>query len=373
MQSERSGESFFDTLYVAVFLLMAANIAVYLLCFKESGSQAISNDVLLRNGAMYSFAIKRHEYWRLIAYGFLHANLLHIATNMFCLMYWGSFLERRIGLVYFVLIYTAALVAGALASDYQHTGQFVAVGASGATSGLLGALFALWILGKLDVRANFFVLNIGLNIVISATVPNIDWASHIGGFAAGLIGCGILDLVEKANSVALRCKFPEFVKVNLVLALGVGGWLLWDNHTLWNSQAMSAAMALGPHGPVAAMAVAALLIIKLVDLVLSLKKGLAIIVMALCAVNAGLVILAGTAFASRWPSTCTTLGTGWMSAIKPWLNTACSNTTLAIYVAAACVGVLTIFLYSPALYRGMRDVGFIGSSLRDERSRRFGI
>jgi membrane associated rhomboid family serine protease len=371
MQGERNGESFFDTLYVAVFLLIAANIAVYLLCFKESGSQAISNDVLLRNGAMYSFAIKRHEYWRLIAYGFLHANLLHIATNMFCLMYWGSFLERRIGFVYFVLIYTVALVGGALASDYQHTGQFVAVGASGATSGILGALFALWILGKIDVRANFFILNIGLNIAISATVPNIDWASHLGGFAAGLIGCGILDLLEKANAVVFRCKFPEFVKVNLVAALGIGVWLLWDNHALWDNNAMTT--ALGPRGPVAAMAVGALLIVKLVDLILSLKKGLAIIVLALCAANAGLAFLAGTAFASRWPSTCAALGTGWTAAIKPWLNTACSNTTWAIYVAAACAGVLTIFLYSPALYRGIRDVGFVGSSLQAERSRRFGI
>ena len=73
--------------------------------------------MLLRNGAMYSFAIKRHEYWRLLAYGFLHANLLHIATNMLCLLFWGGHLEKRIGFLYFAIIYVAALIAGAIASD----------------------------------------------------------------------------------------------------------------------------------------------------------------------------------------------------------------------------------------------------------------
>ena len=80
-----------------------------------------------------------------------------------------------------------------------------------------------------DLGANFFVVNIGLNAALSATVPNLDWASHLGGFAAGLIACAILDLVEKANAFFLRCKFPEFVKANLAVALGLAGWMVWSS------------------------------------------------------------------------------------------------------------------------------------------------
>jgi len=322
--------------------------------------------VLLRNGAMYSFAIKRHEYWRLLAYGFLHANLLHIATNMLCLLFWGGHLEKRIGFLYFAIIYVAALIAGAIASDYQHAARpFVAVGASGATSGLLGALFALWILGKINLSANFFVTNIGLNAALSATVPNLDWASHLGGFAAGVIACALLDLIEKANAFFLRCKFPEFVKANVAVALAVGGWLAWSSRP--------ANMALSVEGLVLIAAAGAILLVKLIDLTLSLRKGLAIVVLGLSIANAALVILAGNIFAPRWPATCTTFDVGGMMTVRQWLDTACSNTALAIDVAAACACVLTIFLYSQALYRGLTDVGFVGSSLRAARSRHFGI
>jgi membrane associated rhomboid family serine protease len=365
MQNDRNTGSFFGGPQVAVYLLMAANIAVYLLCFRSTGTQAISNEVLLRNGAMYSFAIKRHEYWRLLAYGFLHVNLLHIATNMFCLLFWGGHLEKRVGFLYFAIIYVAALVGGAFASDYQHAPQlFVAVGASGATSGLLGALFALWILGKIDLGANFFVVNIGLNAALSATVPNLDWASHLGGFAAGLIACAILDLVEKANAFFLRCKFPEFVKANLAVALGLAGWMVWSSRT--------ANTALSVEGTALTLAAAAIVLIKLIDLILSLRKGLALVVLALSIANAALVIVAGSLFAPRWPAACPRFDLGGMM-IRQWLDAACSNMALATDVAAACACVLTIFLYSQALYRGLTDVGFVGSSLRAARSRNFGI
>ena len=98
---------------------------------------------------------------------------------------------------------------------------YLTVGASGATSGILGALLCLWILGKLDLRFDFFAINIGLNIAFALGNSRIDWGVHLGGFAAGLIACALLDLIEKANAYALRCKFPEAVKVNLALLVCV--------------------------------------------------------------------------------------------------------------------------------------------------------
>ncbi len=72
--------------HALTLVLVLLNVAAYALCFRQSGNAVIAGDVLLRNGAMYSQAIPRGEYWRLIAYGFLHADGIHLTGNMICLM-----------------------------------------------------------------------------------------------------------------------------------------------------------------------------------------------------------------------------------------------------------------------------------------------
>ncbi len=55
--------------------------------------------------------------------------------------------------------------------------------------------------GKIDLTASFFVANIGLNIALGVTAARIDWGAHLGGFAAGLIACALLDLAGEARAV----------------------------------------------------------------------------------------------------------------------------------------------------------------------------
>jgi membrane associated rhomboid family serine protease len=88
-----------------------------------------------RYGGMYSTALARHEYWRLLAYGFLHVNFIHLTTNMLCLVLWGGHLEKRVGPAYFLIIYLCAMVFGAIVGNAIHTTPYLTVGASGATSG----------------------------------------------------------------------------------------------------------------------------------------------------------------------------------------------------------------------------------------------
>ena len=216
----------------AVYLLMTANIVIYGLCYYRSGSVSIPGPLLFQQGAMYSAAIARHEYWRLVANGFLHLDLVHLTTNMICLALWGGPLEKRVGAANFFIIYICSVIGGAVVSNLTQPTPYLAVGASGGTSGILGALLGLWILGKIGVPASFFVTNIGLNIALTLSVSRIDWRAHVGGFVAGLIACAILDLVAKANSVFLRCKFPEFIKVNLLLVACVVGLIWWGGQPI---------------------------------------------------------------------------------------------------------------------------------------------
>jgi len=364
MPFQRSGARFFETPHAAVYLIMTVNIVIFALCLDGSGSLSVPSDVLFRNGALHSGVLTLRQYSRLVTYGFLHTNILHLATNMLCLALWGGHLERRVGSFNFLVIYFSAVIAGGLASLFASPDNFLSVGASGGVSGILGALLCLWLLGKVDLTGNFFVANILLNVVLMQAVPQIDWASHVGGFAAGMIACVLLDGLARLNAVMLRCKFPEFVKVNGLLIAAIVGTLLWIN------QAGGATSQ--PQAWALVFAVTCIVAVKLADLVLSRTKGLAIVVVVLAVANAVLIVLAGEAFA--WVR-------GWSCAFYPstppllarLFAAGCTNLYLTAAIAAIAAFALTILLYSQELYRGIKDVGFVAATLRAERLRRRGL
>lgn len=351
--------SFFEIPHAAVYALMTVTVLASGFCFIQAGGPSAPAELLYRYGGMYSTAIVRHEYWRLLAYGFLHVNFVHLTMNMLCLVLWGGHLERRVGPAYFLIIYLCAMVFGAVIGNGIHSTPYLTVGASGATSGILGALLCLWILGKLDFGFDFFAINIGLNIAFAFGNSRIDWGVHLGGFAAGLIACALLDLIEKANAYVLRCKFPEVVKVNLTLLACVAA--LWA----WSGQALAVAAGWGP----IIVVVACCSVVKVVDIVLSMTKGLAIVVTVLAGANAAAVMLCGWALASscspRWP-------TG-SAPLDNFLVIFCPNPVLVSGLAAIGAAAVTLWLCAKEMSRGIEDVGFVGTSLRAERGRRHGL
>jgi membrane associated rhomboid family serine protease len=361
------GRISFETPHAAVYALVILNVAAYSLCAIQSGAIAIPNDLLFRSGAMYSVAINRQEYWRLVTYGFLHADVFHLVTNMFCLILWGGFLEKRIGSLYFLLVYMSALVAGGVVSNATHANAYLMIGASGAISGILGALLCLWILGKINLSVNFFVINLGLNVALALSNSRIDWGAHFGGFAVGLISCALLDVLEKVNPLILRCKFPEFVKLNSFAALGAISvyWLV--------SPPMEFLSHSADWQKLLAYSILCLVTIKLLDLMLSVKKGLALIVVLFALANAAIALLAWKIFASAFTPICATANSGSMDQIKIVFGAVCMHLDLIMYLAALCAFALTILVYRPELHRGITDVGFVGATLRAERRRRQGV
>jgi len=344
---------------VMVPLLLSVNVALYCWLFFQSQESNIPVNTLFRYGAMYSNALERGEYWRLVAAGFLHANPLHILGNMLCLVIWGGPLEKRLGALYFTCIYGAGLVAGAVASAIAHAGApFLSVGASGAISALLGALLALQLLGRIRLPWSFFVINISLNIALAVGISRIDWAAHLGGFMAGMVACACLDLVERLFTRLLRCKFPEFVKVNTALAVATVAAYCW---TKW-----SAAIAQQNIWLLLLTAiVVGFLLIKLLDLVLSMKKGLAVVVVAFAIVNAALAWL--------WSDGLAWLCVGQFTRSNAVAVTVCADVGRSVLLAAVIVLALTMLLYWRKFARGMADVGFVAGTLRAERDRHPGL
>lgn len=201
-------------------------------------------------GALWTPSVLDGEWWRGISVGFLHFNLIHIAANSFVLYILGSQLERVLGSARFIIIYTVALLGGSLASTFLTDG--VAVGASGAIWGLLGAQVALAygrppILPASVARAMkpMAMRNLVLNIGISF-IGGIDWAAHFGGgiFGGLLLASGILYAKDApAQGAAELTPLLRLVAGGAVLLLVAGVVAALLNGQPWNlAQGLSDAL-----------------------------------------------------------------------------------------------------------------------------------
>jgi rhomboid protease GluP len=111
----------------------------------------------------------------------------------------------------------------------------------------------------------------------------------------------------------------------------------------------------------------------MVDIVLSMKKGLAVIVIGLAIANAAVVVLGSALSASLLSPACASHRSLGPISLDGLIATACSNPVPTTAIAAGLALTLTLLLYSHELSRGLGDIGFVGASLQAERKRRQGL
>ena len=135
---------------------------------------------------------------RLFTSMFVHANIAHIAFNLFALIYMGGFAERSIGIPRFLLLYIVAglgggLLHGVVASYILSSGDSILIGASGAISGILGVAAALG-----DMRGYYWLAIQVLYVFIgSAASLSIAFMAHVGGFVTGLLLTKVMIELER--------------------------------------------------------------------------------------------------------------------------------------------------------------------------------
>jgi membrane associated rhomboid family serine protease len=135
--------------------------------------------------ALIPYAVEQGQYARLVTSAFLHASVLHLATNMITLYIVGAPLERVLRQVRYLIVYFLSAIGGSLFSVWLSPEFSIGVGASGAIFGLFGALVVLR--RQVGAEAGALAVLIGLNLVISFTLPNISWQAHIGGLVTGVL------------------------------------------------------------------------------------------------------------------------------------------------------------------------------------------
>lgn len=149
-----------------------------------------------------------------VGYSLLHADLMHLFMNMSFFMAFGTVVARRMGELRFLLLYALTAIGGVLTLQIlTPVSTAIVIGASGAVSGMVGAVAAVALKPRKDRlppprpfheprrAAVFIMVWIGLTVVAGA-LPGalfgldgrIAWESHLGGFILGFL---LMPMLEK--------------------------------------------------------------------------------------------------------------------------------------------------------------------------------
>ncbi|HVN20260.1 MAG TPA: rhomboid family intramembrane serine protease [Dongiaceae bacterium] len=216
-------------------VLFGANLAVFLAMALSSGSVVEFHLDPRLWGANYGPLTLSGDWWRLITYMFVHAGLMHIAFNMWCLWDLGALCESLYGRWTFLGIYLITGVGGGLARLVWDP-YVPSVGASGAIFGLAGALAASFYLGEFSlpsiaVRGTFRSLAffIGFNVlfgfgynIFTGSSGGVDNACHIGGLVSGLVLGALIARLAPQHDAPLRRASVVGVVVLAMLGVGFG-------------------------------------------------------------------------------------------------------------------------------------------------------
>lgn len=187
---------------LATLILLIANVVFTYMGFSKP-------EIMSR----YKFHVERilgyREYDRMFTSGFLHVGWGHLVMNMMSLYFMGGVLERfycesgqygaGLGIAIYLIVYVGSLLGGdALALLMRRNdGNYTAVGASGAISGVI---FALLVIAPDNWLAVFFIpmpfwlfgiIYVGFSLFgIGAQFGRIGHEAHLGGALVGLLlGC----------------------------------------------------------------------------------------------------------------------------------------------------------------------------------------
>ncbi len=134
------------------------------------------------------------EPWRIFTSMFLHADPEHLFFNMFALFMFGNALERRVGSALFTLIYLISGIVGAVGFMMFSGPEGVALGASGAIFGIIGALavvapgMVVYLFGGIPMPMYavgiFYAL---IELFAFGSPDNIAHSAHLLGLIGGFV------------------------------------------------------------------------------------------------------------------------------------------------------------------------------------------
>jgi len=170
--------------------IVIATVAVTIVAFRNERLYErlmLSVDAVLAKG----------QWWRMLTSGLVHADMMHLAANMFSLFFFGTWLEHimhswRFGMLYGLGVLIASFTSVVM---YRNAVDYRAVGASGGVCAVIGGATALYpdmsmIMFPLPIPIPAWIFG-ALFVVYSIVGSREQWdnvghAAHLGGTIAGM-------------------------------------------------------------------------------------------------------------------------------------------------------------------------------------------
>lgn len=138
--------------------------------------------------------------WQILTYAFLHANLMHIAFNMYGLWLFGTELEKLLGRRAFLKLYFASVVSAAFIQLLVTSTSGIVYPTVGASGGVFGLLLAygmcfpnrviVLFIPPVPLPAWLFVslyAVIELTLGVTGSQEGVAHFAHLGGMVGGYL------------------------------------------------------------------------------------------------------------------------------------------------------------------------------------------
>ena len=178
---------------ITLLIILAATCIVSFMAFNN---RRLVDDLILWPPAIE----RKREYYRLVTYGFLHADPMHLLFNMMTLFFFGRMMEpiynQAMGTFGFALFYLGGLIVSILPTYLKNrrNANYRSLGASGAVSAAVFGfiLYAPWAriwVFFLPVPAIIYaVLYVGYSIYMDQHGrDNVNHSAHLWGAAYGVV------------------------------------------------------------------------------------------------------------------------------------------------------------------------------------------
>lgn len=157
------------TINIVFFILFNILLGVeYLLLFSQINSKVFEGQI-----------------YRLFTAMFLHADIIHLFSNMLALLIFGTSVENNFYKYQFLLIYFVSGFLGNIFSLFLLPYDSISLGASGAIFGLIGAVFVFF--AREDKSFIVFGLIYLVFFIFMSFAPGINLWAHLFGLLGGLI------------------------------------------------------------------------------------------------------------------------------------------------------------------------------------------
>ncbi len=168
-----------------IYVLLVLNGLIFILDYLTQ------RQVFSMGALVPGLVIVYHQWWRLVTAGFIHADFIHIAFNLYALYGLGILVERFFGPTRSLGIYFLSLLGANVFVTLFSPWTIPTVGASGAIMGVLGAaLCYFWRYRNMLSRGKHYLSELikmaAINIAIGL-LPGISLWGHAGGLLTGLI------------------------------------------------------------------------------------------------------------------------------------------------------------------------------------------